>query len=68
MQQSIRYYIQKTGELPVVRTVPVSVPHCAAQSLSPATSADGPTEPQTAAERGRGVARIREAIRRGVTH
>ncbi len=66
-QQSVRYYIKTSGEQPTVRTVPVAVPHCAAPMPRPAVSL-GASPVQVERPKASGVARIREAIRRGTRH
>ncbi len=67
-QQSVRYYIKTSGEQPTVRTVPVAVPHCAAPANPRPAAALGASAVQVERPKASGVARIREAIRRGARH
>lgn len=67
-QQPVRYYIKTSGEQPTVRTVPVAVPHCAASSMPRPSTTLGASAVQVDRPRASGIARIREAIRRGARH
>lgn len=62
MQKPVRYYIQTSGQQPVVRSVPVDRP---AESMSErAEPADVQARPARSRALG-GVRRIRAAIKRG---
>lgn len=67
-QQPVRYYIKTSGEQPTVHKAPVAVPHCAASSLPRPAAALGASPVQVERPKASGVARIREAIRRGRLH
>lgn len=65
MQKPVRYYIRTNGEQPVVQSVPVVRPHCA--TVPPVNHEADAAVPLavTLDRRPIGVARLRDAIRRG---